>query len=183
MRTCLAVVLMSGLAAFGQQKVATVQMQSAIVGTKEGQKAVSDLESRVAPKRKELEAMQAEIRKLQTTLQNAVLNEQGALNLRKQIEPKSKAYQRALEDAQAQFQGEQDRLMNELGGKLIAVIAKYAKDNKFSLVIDVSNPRTPVMYASDGIDITKAVVSLYDQSTALAKPAPAAATKALPPGK
>ena len=44
-------------------------------------------------------------------------------------------------------------------------------------MVDVSNPQTPVLYASPSIDITKEIVELYDKSAA-AMSAPAAAPKA-----
>jgi outer membrane protein len=187
----LALTLMASVPALAQQKIGVVQVQQAIVGTKEGQKAASDLETKMAPKRKELETKQADLRRLQESLQKggSVMNEQARAQLSREIDVKNKDYQRSLEDAQAEFQGEQDRILNELGAKLMAVINKYAKDNGYSLVIDVSNPQTPVMYAAESIDITKDVVDLYDKNTvpgAGAKPTtmtppPAAPAKKIPP--
>lgn len=179
-------------AAFAQGKIGVIQVQSAIVGTKEGQKAAGDLETKMTPKRKELEAKQADLRKLQDSLQKggSVMNEQAKAQLAREIDGKNKDYQRSLEDAQAEFQAEQDRILNDLGGKLMAVIGKYAKDNGYSIVIDVSNPQTPVMYASDTIDITKEVIDLYDKNapaagaakpTTLPSAAPPAPVKKLPP--
>src|SRR5450432_3889956 len=180
--------MMSGVPAMAQQKIGVVQVQSAIIGTKEGQKAASELETKMAPKRKELEGKQGELRSLQENLQKggSVMNEQARAELSRKIDAKNKDYQRSLEDAQAEFQGEQDKLLNDLGAKLMAVINKYAKDNAYMLVIDVSNPQTPVMYASDTIDITKEVIDLYDKNSpagggAAAAPAkPAAAPPAAP---
>jgi outer membrane protein len=193
--TGLALTMMSGIPAFAQQKIGVVQMQSAIVGTKEGQKAASELEVKMAPKRKELEGKQGELRKLQESLQKggSVMNEQARATLAREIDTKNKDYQRSLEDAQAEFQAEQDRILNDLGAKLMAVINKYAKDNGYSLVVDVSNPQTPVMYASETIDITKEVIDLYDKNVPMgsappAKPAgtappPVPAKKTVPPAK
>ena len=173
----LALTMMSGVPAWAQQKIGVVQVQSAIIGTKEGQKAASELETKMAPKRKELEGKQGELRTLQESLQKggSVMNEQARAELARKIDSKNKDYQRSLEDAQAEFQGEQDKLLNDLGAKLMAVINKYAKDNGYSLVIDVSNPQTPVMYASETIDITKDVIDLYDKNAGggVAAPKPA----------
>jgi len=168
----LALIMMSGVPALAQQKIGVVQVQSAIIGTKEGQKAANDLETRMAPKRKELEGKQSELRTLQESLQKggSVMNEQARAELARKIDSKNKDYQRSLEDAQAEFQGEQDKLLNDLGAKLMAVINKYAKDNGYSLVIDVSNPQTPVMYASETIDITKEVIDLYDKNAGISAP-------------
>ena len=172
----LALTMMSGVLAMAQQKIGVVQVQSAIIGTKEGQKAAGDLETRMSPKRKELESKQTELRTLQESLQKggSVMNEQARGELTRKIDTKNKEYQRSLEDAQAEFQGEQDRLLNDLGAKLMAVISKYAKDNAYSLVIDVSNPQTPVMYASETIDITKEVIDLYDKNVQMGSGAAAA---------
>ena len=49
---------------------------------------------------------------------------------------------------------------------MMAVIEKYAKDNGYTMILDVGNPNTPVLYASSGIDITQDIVSLYDKSPA-----------------
>jgi len=183
--TGLALTMMSGVPALAQQKIGVVQVQSAIVGTKEGQKAAGELETKMGPKRKELEGKQGELRKLQESLQKggSVMNEQARAQLAREIDTKNKDYQRSLEDAQAEFQAEQDRLLNDLGAKLMAVINKYAKDNGYSLVIDVSNPQTPVMYASETIDITKEVIDLYDKNVPMgAAPAkPPAGGAATPP--
>ena len=191
----LALTIMSGVPALAQQKIGVVQVQSAIIGTKEGQKAANDLEIRMAPKRKELENKQNELRKLQESLQKggSVMNEAARAQLAREIDAKNKDYQRSLEDAQAEFQAEQDRLLNDLGAKLMAVITKYAKDNAYSLVIDISNPQTPVMYAAESIDITKEVIDLYDKNVPMgaaaapAKPGvmtpPAPAKKTPPPAK
>ena len=54
---------------------------------------------------------------------------------------------------------------------MMAVIEKYAKDNGYTMILDVSNPNTPVLYASSAIDITQDIVSLYDKTTTNGSPA------------
>jgi len=63
----------------------------------------------------------------------------------------------------------------------MAVIDKYARDNGYNLILDVSSPQTPVLYISSGIDITQDVVGLYDKAAPAAAGAPAAAKPAAPP--
>ena len=64
---------------------------------------------------------------------------------------------------------------------MIQVIDKYAQSNGLALVLDVSNQNTPVLYASNGIDITKDIIELYDKTastlTAAPKPPATAAPK------
>jgi outer membrane protein len=66
----------------------------------------------------------------------------------------------------------------------MAVIDKYAQQNGFAIVLDVSSQNTPVLYASNTVDITKEVIDLYDKTVFTATPtstAPGAARPAAPP--
>jgi len=63
---------------------------------------------------------------------------------------------------------------------MMAVIEKYAKDNGYTMILDVSNPNTPVLYASSAIDITQDIVGLYDKTST--NGGPAAAPTAGPTG-
>jgi outer membrane protein len=159
------------------QKIAVIAIQQAIVATKDGQKAAAELDSKAGPKKKELDQKQSDINSLQEQLTKGqnTLSEGTKNELYKNIETKKKSLQRDFEDAQAEMEQEQQKLLQGLGQKMMAVIERYAKDNGFTLVVDVSNPQTPVLYASPSIDITKDIIELYDKSaaqmTAPAKPA------------
>ncbi|MBI3280039.1 MAG: hypothetical protein HYZ57_09385 [Acidobacteria bacterium] len=52
-------------------KIGVIQIQAAIISTREGKKAAADLEARSAPKKKELEKQQAEINALRDQLQKS----------------------------------------------------------------------------------------------------------------
>ena len=67
--------------------------------------------------------------------------------------------------------------MQELGNKVMAVLEKFATANGYALVLDVSNPQTPVLWAASAIDITADIVKLYDQ----ANPGTGAPSSAKPP--
>jgi len=84
---------------------------------------------------------------------------------------------RDTEDAQADFEQDQNRILQELGQRMMVVIGKYARDNGYALILDVSSPQTPVLYAANGIDITSDIVALYDKNTPTdaTPPKPAAA--------
>jgi outer membrane protein len=155
-------------------KVGVIQIQSAIVSTKDGQKAAADLETRLGPKRKELEKKQAEIKDLQDKLQRGgnAMAETAKQDLMRTIDQRTKSFNRDMEDAQAEFDQEQRKLLDDLGQKMMQVIDKYAVANGYSVILDVSNPQTPVLYASNAIDITKDIIELYDKA---APSAPAAA--------
>ncbi len=151
-----------------QGKVAVINIQGAIISTKDGQKAAAELNAKTAPKKKELEQKQNDINGLQDQLNKGTntLSESAKNDLYKNIEAKKKGLQRQVEDAQADLEADQQKLLQQLGQKILAVIEKYSRDNGFTLVMDVSSPQTPVLYASPSIDITKEIIELYDKSTA-----------------
>lgn len=177
------------VAANAQTKVAVINIQAAIANTKDGKKAAEDLDSRMAPRKKDLEKKQADINALKDSLQKggSAMSEAAKRELMSNIDSKTKAYNRDLEDAQAELQQEQDKVLGELGQKIMAVIDKYSRDNSYALVLDVSNPQTPVLFASNTIDITQAIIEMYDKNApaaggaAPAAPVPAPAKK--PVGK
>jgi outer membrane protein len=189
-----AVVLMGlALGATAQQtsgsKVGVISVQGAIVGTKDGQKASQELDSKFAPKKKEFDTRQSELASLQDQLNKggSVMNEDKRNQLTRDIDEKKKRLERDMQDAQEELQGEQQRVLQGLGQRMMAVIEKYAKDNGYTMILDVSSPNTPVLYASSGIDITQDIVSLYDKSsvnggpaTTTAAPAPGTARPAAP---
>jgi len=167
-------------------KIAVIAIQQAIVATKDGQKAAAELDSKAGPKKKELEGKQSDINSLQDQLSKGqnTLSEATKNDLYKNIESKKKSLQRDFEDAQAEMDQEQQKILQQLGQKMMAVIERYARDNGYTLVVDVSNPQTPVLYASPSIDITKDIIELYDKSTAqMSAPKPAAPAGSTPTPK
>lgn len=147
-------------------KVGVINIQSAIVSTKEGQKAANDIQARFNPKKAELDKRQADIGQLQDQLNRGrnTLSEEARQNLVREIDQKTKSLNRETEDARAELDQTEQKVMSELGGRIMAVIDKYAKDNGYSLIVDVSSPQTPVVYASNTIDITRDIIELYDKN-------------------
>lgn len=162
-----------------QGKFAVINIQGAIISTKDGQKAASELNAKTAPKKRELEQKQNDINALQDQLQKGsnTLSDARKNDLYKTIEDKKKSLQREVEDAQSDLEADQQKILQQLGQKIMAVVEKYARDNGITMVVDVSNPQTLVLYASPSIDITKEIIELYDKNTASGS-APAPSTKA-----
>ena len=180
--------------AFAQPtKVGIINIQNAIVSTLDGQKAIKTLEEKSAPRRKDLEAKQAGIAALQNTLKTSsnTASEETKRKLVGDIDAKTKSFNRDVEDAQAEAEADQAKLLNEIGGKMMAVIDKYATDKGYALVIDVSAQQSPVLYASNSVDITRDIVGLYDKNAPIAAgtampaaiPSKLAVPAAIPPAK
>jgi outer membrane protein len=159
-------------------KVGVIEIQGAILGTKDGQKATQEFAVKFDPRKKELERKGAEIKELQDKLQRggAAMADAAKQDLQRTIDQKTKSYNRDMEDANAEFQAEQSKVLDDLGQKMMQVIERYAQANGYAVIIDVSNPQTPVMYASSSANITKEIVELYDKS------APSATSGGAKPG-
>jgi outer membrane protein len=172
------------------QKLAVINIQQAIVETKDGQKARTELQGKFGPTQKELADKQAKLGALQDQYRKGqnTLSDEAKQKLARDIDAATTSLKRDTEDANSEVQNEERKVMDELGGKMIAVLNKYATDNGYVLVIDVSNPQTPVLFASNTIDITREVISLYDKNSgggaaapATAAPKPPAAAAPKPP--
>ncbi len=165
-------------------KVGIIHIQNAIISTADGQKAATALQNKFDPKRKTLESKQNEIETLRAELSRGsnTMSEDRRAQLARDIDQKTRALNRDTEDAQADFDLERNKIMQDLGQKMMALIDKYARDNNFTLLLDVSSPESPVLFAANGIDITQDIVKLYDQSAA-PPPAPPAAPKPAAPAK
>ncbi len=156
-------------------KVGIIHIQNAIISTKDGQKAGKELQAKFAPTRTRLEKKQADIEADRAKLNqgsNAMSADQKE-KLMRDIDQKTKSLNRDTEDAQAELDQEQSKIMQELGQRIYAVIDKYSKDKGFSLILDVSSQQTPVLFASNDIDITSDIIKLYDQNAPAAGSAPA----------
>jgi outer membrane protein len=164
--------------AAGPTKVGIINYQAAVLNTTEGKRDWEALQKKYEPKTQELQKANQEVEELKKKLQGQVTDEERA-NLTKQLEQKQRNLQHNLESAQADFQGEQGELMNRLGGKVAPVLEKWAKDNGYGVILDVSNPQTSgVLWAMPSTDITEAVVRAYDTAMPAA---PSATTGAARP--
>jgi outer membrane protein len=170
-------------------KVGIIQAQNALLGTHDGQRALNEMNKKMEPTKAALDKKANDIRELQDKLQRGgnAMADAAKAELTRNIDQKTKAYNRDMEDAQAEAESEQRKLMDDLSGKMTKVIDNYAVANGYSLILDVSNPQTPVLYASTNTDITKDIVDLYDKtypvSLPAGSPAPSAAKPSTPAPK
>ena len=163
-------------------KVAIIHVQNAILSTKDGQKAATDLQGTFAPKKADLDKKQQDLAGLQDQLKkgSATMSDEAKTKLMRDIDAGTTRLNRETQDAQADLDEAQGKLMQELGNKMMAIVEKYATQNGFALVLDVSNPQTPVLWAASAVDITNDIVKLYDQAYPAGSSAPGSAKPAPP---
>ena len=173
-------------------KIGIVSIQDAIANTNEGKKELEALQQKFSPRQAALQTQSDEVESLKKQLQaqSDKLSEEERTNRVRAGTDKQKAFQRNAEDFQNEVQAAEQEILNRLGKKMLDVLEKYARDNGYAVVMDVSNPQTPVLYAHPGTNITKELIEAYNAQSPVAattpkpaasNPRPAGAAASRPP--
>jgi outer membrane protein len=170
-------------------KVGIVSIQDAIANTNEGKKELEALQQKFSPRQQALQAQNDEVENLKKQLQaqGDKLSEEERNNRIRLATEKQKTLQRNYEDFQNEVQQAEQEILSRLGKKMLDILEKYAKDNGYAVVMDVSSPQTPVLYAHPGANITKELIEAYNAGSPASKPAvsnaprPAGAAASRPP--
>lgn len=169
-----AVAQTSAAAPAGPTKIAVIAFQAAVGQTNEFQRNFADLQKKFTPKRDELKTLSDEVDNLQKQLQaqGEKLSDAERASRARTIDEKKKQLQRSGEDAQNDFQQEMQGLYGGVASKVGEVLSSYAQQQGYTLVLDVSEQQSPVLYANETTNITKAVLDAYNVKSGI--PAPAA---------
>jgi outer membrane protein len=163
-------------------KIAVINVQQAIMSTGDGKKAAGEMQARFNPRQETLKKMQADIQAMQDQMKkgSATMSDDAKNKLARDIENKTKSFQRDADELNADIEQENGRLMQDLGTKMQAVWEQYLPANGYAILIDVSSQQTPVLWASMSADITQEIIRLYDQAQPVTAAAPAARPPAAP---
>jgi Skp family chaperone for outer membrane proteins len=148
-------------------KICVLNLQSAMLSTKEGQAAAETFRTKFAePKEKELQAKQMEISDLTDKLQRGAntMSQTAQDDMKRTIDRKSTEYKRAVEDYQFDRDEEQRKLLDELSAKMQSVIDRFAQENGCAVFLDVTNPNSGIMWTSNAADMTRQVVDAFDKA-------------------
>lgn len=168
-------------------KIGIINIKGAIVASNEGQRDFEALQKRFDPKNAELKQRNDEIEALKKQLQTQgdKMNDDARNNLIRQVEQKQTALKRFVEDTQAELNDQQNTLARSIGMKLMKTLDKFARDNSYAVIIDISSETSGVLWVNQGVDITQEVVNAYNTESGVPAPArsaaPAAPSAAKPP--
>jgi outer membrane protein len=190
MYVTLALALFCSMTAFAQAavpaaagsgtKIGIINVEEAIVSSNEGQRDFAAMMAKYKAPNDELQAKSKELEDLRNQLktQGNVMSDEKRAEIASSIQEKEKNAQRFFDDNQAKVQKEQGDIANRIGQKMLKVIDVYAKNNGYGVILDVSAPQSPVLWANaqGGIVITKEIVDAYNaQSGVPAQPKAAGA--------
>jgi len=170
----------------GAAKIGTINIEAAIFASNEGQRDGNEVAKKLEPKQTELKSLNDEVEglKKQLNTQGASLNDDAKSELSKKIEQKQKQLERNNQDLQEEARNQENEIGQRILRKMGPLIVKYASDNGYALIIDTSPnnqwPNGPVLWQSQGLDITKVIVDQYNVQSGV--PAPAQPKSTTPSG-
>jgi outer membrane protein len=162
----------STTAAPSSPKIAVIAFQVAVGQTNEFQRNFADLQKKYDPKRQQLKTLSDEVDNLTKQLQTQgdKLSDAERATRAKQIDDKKKQLQRDGEDASNDFQNEMQEMYQGLASKVYDVLSTYAQQHGYTLVLDVAQQQTPVLYAVDSTNITKPIIDAYNTKSGVPAP-------------
>jgi outer membrane protein len=159
-------------AAPGPAKIAVIAFQVAVAQTNEGQRNFADLQKKFDPRRQQLKVLSDDVDNLTKQLQAGAdkLTPAEQQSKATAIDTKKKQLDRDAQDAQNDFTQEMQDVYNALASKVYDVMQSYAELKGYTLVLDVSQQQTPVLYAATATNITKDIIDAYNVKSGIPAP-------------
>ena len=163
-------------------KIALVAFEQAVFATNEGQKTVQDVQKKYEPKKATIDTLAQEVDSLKKQIQSApaTMSEDERNSRLKAIDTKEKLLNRDAEDAQTAYNADLQEAYQKVAQKVSVTLKSYVAQNGYTLLLDVSNQQSAVMWAVQNTDVTQAIVEAYNTSSGVAAPAPSAPSASRP---
>jgi len=158
----------------GPSKVAVIEFQIAVAQTNEGQRNFADLQKKYQPRENALKTRNDEIDSLTKKLQaqGATLSEAARATQARTIDEKKKKLDRDAEDLRNEGTQEIQQMYNTLASKVYDVLASYAEQQGYTLVLDASQQENPILFHMPATDITKPIIDAYNVKSGVPAPPP-----------
>jgi outer membrane protein len=171
------------------QKIGILNVRQAVFGTAEGKQALAELQSQFAPRTSEMDNLRKQIDDIQGRLRagDRTLSDDEKSRLARQGDLLTRRAQAKQTEFEEDAQAAQGEVFDRIARKMDDVMSRYARENNYSLVIDVS-AQNVVVFATPQTDITQEIVKLYDQAfpvraSGAATPAQPGTPRPQPPAK
>jgi outer membrane protein len=161
-------------------KVAVVDFERAVVESTEGKKSSAKFNSTLQARQTDIEKRQKELEDQQKKLQAGVrtLSDTAKADIQRDIDRRTTEMTRLNEDAQKDLQTLRDDLLRPIAERATVLLNKMAVEGEYTLIVDVSNPMTNVVFVNPKYDLTAELIKRIDAETAKD---PAAAAPPKPP--
>jgi outer membrane protein len=153
-------IFLLGAFAFSEIKIGVINPQKIMDNTKKGLEVQKRLQNLQTEKRKQGQAMQEEIKKLEKEVLSPALNNEARQRKTLELQEKQKALRRFAEDAQNEFRRAYQKELAALEKEILPLIENLGKQKGFTIILDVTT--TGVAYYDKAIDITDEVIKAID---------------------
>lgn len=153
----------------GPIRVAVIDTEKILLSSNAGKKVVADLKRLQEQREKELGARAAELKDLQTKINDGRLSlaQDKLADLSKQYEEKEIAIRRAQDDATRELNKKRDEMLAQIDQRVMPVINQVGKDLGYTLIF--RKFESGLIYADEAIDITSVVIQRLDTAAAQGK--------------
>jgi outer membrane protein len=150
----------------GPIRVAVIDTEKILLSSNAGKKVVADLKRLQEQREKELGARAAELKDLQTKINDGRLSlaQDKLADLSKQYEEKEIAIRRAQDDATRELNKKRDDMLAQIDQRVMPVINQVGKDLGYTLIF--RKFESGLIYADEAIDITGTVIQRLDAAAA-----------------
>lgn len=165
----------TGFASAGDVKIGGVDLQKILDKSIAGKAALNGLKIVAEREKKALDDKQHAFRDLKKELeqQSMMMRESTMAEKEKKLRRLKREIELYREDAQQTIQKEQSRIMRKLLKSITKIIATYAKENDYSLILEKGQGPNPlgviVLYMDDAIEVTPAIIEIYDKEYSSSK--------------
>jgi outer membrane protein len=148
--------------ALAEKKIAFVNPMQAISQSEQVQASQMEMQSDMGDEREKLQKLQREIQQIQKKLQkeSMTLSDKEKQNLQDKRESKMIEARQLSKLVQKRMQGEQQEIVKEMRPKVMKAVEEIANEQGYDVVLNIQ----AIMYAEDGMDITKQVVQKLNES-------------------
>jgi outer membrane protein len=150
--------------AFAEFKIGIINPQVVLQNSIKGKEAIGRLKALQLSKKKAYDALQNEINALEKDSMSPALNPETRDKKAQDLATKRTEIKRFAEDAQNESMATQQKEFEKIQGDLMPIIEKIAKENGYTLILDVNS--SGVTYFEPSIDLTDMVVKAYDAQSA-----------------
>jgi Skp family chaperone for outer membrane proteins len=153
--------LLAGVASAAENKVAYVDVKSAVENTRAYQQGLKSLEALKNSKQKELDALRMKISQSEKDImgQSMAMSPERLAQKQNELKELRKSFARKQQDAQEELISKKNSLDQGVISDFYEVVRDYGKKNGFDLIL----PKSAIIYANDALDITGDVTKLLDK--------------------
>ncbi len=146
-------------------KMGFVDTQRAIQDSKVGKKAKAEIEKEGEKKKKDLDKKKADIEKMKEDIEKkkSVLSEEAFAKKAQEFKEEMYKFNELVGKSQNELQKKENELLAPIAEKMKKVIEKISKEKGFSMVIQTNPVQQNVIYGTDDVNLTSAVVSELDK--------------------